>query len=264
MPRLVITSLVALGLIGFCVYGVLSTYLFKPDAPLHGYCEDWLNRPGPRWLELRNCTLDTHQLVLESEQGDLEPLMGRLEGLSTRIYDTPPTWVAAWAPVRDERNRSSLVRAAFRLDSVDLMNWLNALDRAPQLKREQMWADPVQLMRVVKPGLLQGRAEKPTTDALQKSWGSLATPALLIITPGVAPKTPAPVLAVFAGLAGVALLFWSMRKLSGATGGPLGAPTAEQELTALNVSDVKVEIGALEELRAEERANRRASRDEDR
>lgn len=264
MPRLVITSLVALVLIGFCVYAVLTAYIFRPDAPLNGYCDQWLPRPTVRWLELRNCTLDTNQLVLESEHGDLEPLAGRLEGLSTRLYETPPTWVAAWAPVRDDLNRSGLVRAAFRLDSEDLMKWLNALDRAPQLTQEQMWADPAPLRRVVRPGVLQGHAEKPTTDALQKSWGSLASPALLTVTPGEPPKTQVPVLAIFGGIVGVYLLLLSMRKLSGASGGPLGEPTAEQAITALNVSDVKIEIGALEELRAEERAQRRSSRHDDR
>lgn len=264
MPRAALTIVLGLGLAGFGIYSFIAAYVFQVDRPLRAECFDWLDKPGPRWVELRNCTLDTQQMVLENEQGELEALVTRVDGRSTHLYDKPPVWVAAWAPVRDDMSRSGLVRAAVRLESADLIKWLNALDRAPKTQREAMWNDPAPLRRVIKPGVLLGRAEKPPTDALQKTWGSLAASSLLIVTPGVPPETQAPVLGILALVIGGAMLFVGARLAVGASGGPLGVVTAEQMITNVNVSDVRVELGALEQLRAEEREARRSAERDDR
>lgn len=264
VARAVLLLIAGLGMAGAGVYSLVMEYVFHLGASRTFECSDWLDSPDVRWLELRGCTLDTSQIILESDLGDMEALETRVEGLSTHIYERPPRWVAAWVPIRDDADRSNLVRAAYRIESTDVLKFINTLDQAPASKRAEMWADPVPLRRIVKPGVLIGRSEKSTNDALLRAWGSMATPSLLIVIAGEAPESKAGLVGILSLVLGATLVFIGARLFANASGGPLGGSSASHTITSVNVSDVKMEIGGLEELRAEERAARRSQADDDR
>ena len=251
MPRLVLAAISTVLSLGFCVYSIVTTWVFPGDRPLKTQCDNWLDHPTPRWVSLSGCVLDVDQVIVQSAEGDFEKLVNRQKGLSMKPYPSTPVWVAAWAPVRTEWMGSGLVRAAYRLESKDLLTWINTLERADEREKERMWADPVALRRLSRPGVLPGHAEKPTGEGLQKALGSAAVANLLVVNPGEPPPPRLPTFGILSGLAGLALLVFLVRRR------PADEPTAEQQITRLNVSDVKLELGALEELRAEEREERR-------
>ena len=117
------------------------------------------------------------------------------------------------------------------------------------------------LRRLSRPGVLPGRADKPGTESLQKAFGPAAAASLLVVIPGTPPPPTPPTLGIVAGLAGLVLLWVVGRRATRANSAHLNEPTAAQEFTAMNVSDVKLEIGALAELRAEERKQRQRKPD---
>ena len=136
------------------------------------------------------------------------------------------------------------------------MKWVNALERADEREKERMWADPVLLRRLSRPGLLPGHAERPATEDLQKAFGNAASGGMLAVIAGPAPVPTMPAQGILAGLAGFFLLALAARSATRTTAGHLYEASAEQTMTQANVSDVKLEIGALEELRREERKPR--------
>lgn len=238
-------------LLGFCVYSVATTWVYPKDKPLKTHCDNWLDQPAPQWVSLTGCVLDVDLVIVESAEGDFEKLANRQKGVGMKPYPEAPTWVAAWLPVRTEWTGGGLARAAYRLESQDLLKWINTLERADEREKERMWADPVAVRRFSRPGVLPGRAEKPTGEGLQKAFGSAASANLLAIYPGVPPPPTAPVPGILSGLLGLGLLGFLVRRRG------VDEATAEQQITQVNVSDVKLEIGALEELREEERRNKR-------
>lgn len=247
VPRLVLAAILSLVLLGFCTYSVVTTWVYPKDVALKGPCDAWLERPLARWLALKGCVLDVDLVVVESAEGDFEKLANRQKGLSLKPYPVPPTWVAAWIPVRSEWMGGGLVRAAYRIDSADVMKWINTLERADEREKDRMWADPVPLRRLSRPGVLPGKAEKPETEALQKAFGASASPNMLVVYAGDQPAPGPPALGIISGILGLIGMGFVVRRRSAPE------PTAEQHLTKVNVSDVKLELGALEELRAEER-----------
>lgn len=256
MSRVLVAAFLACSLYVVAGYGVWLAWFSGLGRPLAGGCESWLEQPTARWLALRGCTLGVDELLLESDAGDLETLANRREGLATKPYDRPPRWVAAWAPVATLGQRGQLIRAVFRLESRDLVAWLNTFEQADERRRELMWADPVVLRRLAAPGVLAGQALKPTSDAVQKAFGARASAALLTVLPGEAPPPSLAPWAVAALLGAVVLSWLAWRELGASARGH--APTAEQEITNVNVRDVKLDLGALEELRREEAAARRS------
>ncbi len=251
MSRLVLSAISTLLLIGFCVYSVVTTWVYPRNKALKTQCDYWLEQPSPRWVSLSGCVLDVDLVIVENAEGDFEKLSNRQKGLSMKPYPDAPTWIAAWLPVRTEWTGGGLVRAAYRLESKDLLEWINTLERADEREKERMWADPVALRRLSRPGVLPGRAEKPTFEGLQKAFGPAASANLLVIYPGEPPPPEAPVVGILAGLLGLGLLGYLARRRG------VDEATAEQQITQVNVSDVKLELGALEELRAEERKHKR-------
>lgn len=249
MSRAALFLIVGCTLLGISGYLLLAKLVWRADAPFLGSCSAWLDQPSARWVELDGCVLDTPLALIEAETGELEALGSRAEGLSTHLFEKPPRWVAAWIPVRDELGRANVVRAVYRTESPDLMKWVNQLDAASEAKRKELWAEQLPLRRIAKPGVLRGNAAKPATDALRKTWGSMGSAAMLVVTPGEPPPFEVPVFAVLLGLAGLALAAVGLRKGTGEH----HTQAAEQMLTAINTSDVKVELGALESLRDEER-----------
>lgn len=247
VPRLVIAALLSLMLLGFCAYSVVTTYVWPSTAPLKAQCDSWLERPVPRWLALKGCVLDVDLVILESDQGDFEKLVNRQKGIGLKAYRTTPKWVAAWLPVRTEWTKG-LVRAAYRTESQDLVKWINALERASEQEKDRMWSDAVLLRRFSRPGVLPGLAEKPTGDGLQKAFGAAASANMLVVIAGEPPPTQPPAAGILAGLAGLAVLGYFIASRRGAHLNE----SAQQHLTKVNVADVKLEIGGLEELRADE------------
>lgn len=249
MSRAALFLLVGCTLLGIGGYLFVAEFILRADAPFVGPCRMWLEQPTPRWVELDGCRLDTPQALIETDTGELEALASRAEGLATHLYEKPPRWVAMWIPVRDDLRRANVVRAVYRTDSPDLMKWVNALDAAPEAKRHEMWADQLPLRRISKPGVLKGTAAKPVNEALRKTWGSMGSAAMLVVTPGEPPPVELPVWAVTFSLVGLVLVVVGVRRGTGEH----HQQSAEQMLTAINTSDVKVELGALEAVRDEER-----------
>lgn len=250
MGRLVFGGVASLALLGFFAWTMVSTFILRPNEPFDGYCELWLKSPEAQWLKLSGCVLDVDRLVLESEGGDFESFANRRQGLSTKLYETPPTWTAAWAPVRTAGG-ANVIKAAYRLASPELMKWINSVEQADEARREKLLADPVQLRRVTTPGVIMGHAEKPPHEGLRKAWGAAASAGLLIVLPGTPPPPEVPVPGLLAGLLGLMIAAWVLRT---STQSPrLDEPTPEQLASTMNTSDVKLELGALEELRREER-----------
>ena len=251
MPRLVLAAISTFLSLGFCAYSVITTWVLPTNTLLNAPCDDWLERPSARWVSLSGCVLDVDLVIVESAEGDFEKLSNRQKGLSMKPYPEPPTWVAAWLPVRTEWTGGGPVRAAYRLASKDLLEWINTLERADEREKERMWDDRAALRRLSRPGVLPGLAEKPTNEGLQKAFGQAGSPNLLAVYAGAPPPASVPALGILAGLTGLGLLGFLVRRRG------VDGPTAEQQITKVNVSDVKLEIGALEELRAEERRNRK-------
>lgn len=251
MPRLALAAICAILLLGYALYAGITTWVYPSNAPLKGGCDWWLASPQPRWISLKGCVLDVDLLVLESDEGDFETLENRKNGLSSRPYPTPPNWVAAWIPITTEwKGGSSLVRAAYRLESKDALKWLNEFERADERKKEKMWAAPAPIRRLSRPGVLPGKADKPSTESLMKAFGSRASPNLMAVIAGEPPPLGPPIAGIVAGILGIAALGYATRRRSA------DDLTAEQLITNVNVSDVKLELGALEELREEERQKR--------
>ena len=254
MQRNVIVSLVLLGMGAVAVLGVLTSPYFTGEGTVSGTCEGYLVQPTALWVSLHECALDMDQLVLESEAGDFETLENRRQGLSQKPFASPPRWVAAWAPMRAEFGRVGVVKAVYRIDSVDLLKWVNAFDRADERDKERLWADPVPLRRMSHPSLLVGHAQKAGLGTVQRALGTTASANLLAVVPGTPPQQSLLGPLVSVGL----LLVLGVVLLRVARGGKSQHdPLAEQELRQLGVTDMKVELGALDQLREEERASRR-------
>jgi hypothetical protein len=250
VPRLIVAAISSFVALGFCAYSVATTWVYPANALWKGGCDDWLDRPATEWVSLRGCVLDVDLVVLESDQGDFETLANRQQGLSMKPYGEPQNWVAVWIPVRTPFTGSGLVRAAYRIESADVLKWVNELERGDDRKKERMWADRSTIRRLSRPGVLTGKADKPGTEGVQKAFGAAASANLLAVTAGDPPPVKAPAAGIFSGLLGLVLLGFLVRRRA------LEPASAEQQITSLNVSDVKLEIGALEELRREERGNR--------
>ena len=253
MPRFVLAAVSSLALLGFCVYSVVTTWVYPKSPPFKGGCDDWLVNPAPSWVALKGCVLDVDLVILESDQGDYEKLVNRKNGLSLKPYASPPNWIAAWIPIRTPFAASGPVKAMYRFESKDVMKWINTLERGDEREKERMWEDPAPIRRLSRPGLLAGKADKPTTDGLTKVLGPGGAANVLVVIAGDPPPKTTPIPGLFAGLAGLSVLVFVARRV-----GRYGVDqlTAEQQITRVNVSDVKLEIGALEELRREERGKR--------
>ena len=254
MSRLSLAIVWSFAALGFCAYSVVTTWVYPTNAPLKGVCDAWLERPVSRWLSLSGCVLDVDLVVIESDQGDFETLANRQRGLSMKPYPESPNWVAAWIPVRTQSASSGTVRAVYRLESPDLMKWINELERADGQKKDRMWADPSLVRRLSRPGVLTGRGDKSTNEGVRKAFGSAAAANMFVVLAGEPPPASMPTAGILSGLLGLVLLGYATRLRS------IQQATAEQQITGLSVSDVKLEIGALEELRREELSSRRKTK----
>lgn len=254
MARNVLLGVLSAALLGFFGWSVFVALVVRPDAPIEGSCDRWLGKPEPKWLLLSGCVLDVDDAVLESEAGDFELLVNRAKGLSTKLREGVPRWTATWVPVKSQWS-GGLIKAVFRVESPELMRWVNALEAADEGKRARLWADQSLLQRIERPGVLSGRAEKATHDGLQKTFGAAATAGLLVVVPGRAPPPSVPFAGLLAGVLGAALALFTLRQV---TRSPhLDEATAEQLARQLGTSDVKLELGALEDLRREEAERRK-------
>ncbi len=252
MSRNLIVGILSLGLMGFGLFSVLSAQGLQ-DRVLDARCETFLGQPAPGWVSLKGCLLDMESLVLESEAGDFETLENRRQGLSQKPL-VDPKWVVAWAPLRPELGRQGVIRAVYRVDSADLLKWINTFDRAGEREKERMWVDPAMLRRMAKPAVIEGRAEKPVTDSVQRAFGTTASVTMLVVTPGKPPKTS--IVQPIVGVSLIALLALTILAMTRKPKAGVAEPSA-QHIANIGVSDVKLEYGALEDIRAEERAEKR-------
>jgi hypothetical protein len=251
---MIIVGAMSLASLAYFAWSMVSEFLIRPKAPLELTCAEYLRALDPRWIKLTGCVLDTERMVLESDAGDFEPFSNRVKGMSSKLYATTPTWVAAWAPMRAP-GTPPVTRVLYRLSTPDLMKWLNAFERGDEAQRAKWMENPVQLRRVETPGLLSGQVKKPENPGVRMAFGTSATNSLLVMIPGTWPGPELPVLGVIAGLLG---LFGAAFAFRSATRSPrLDDATAEQLAHTMSTADVKLEIGELEALRREERQNSR-------
>jgi len=253
VSRNVVLGFLAVSVTGLGLMAVLSTPALQRNETLTSDCDQYLGAPTAGWVSLSNCLLDMEALVLESEHGEFETLENRRNGLSSKLLsgDGPPNWVAAWAPMRQDVGRVGVIRVVYRLQAADLLKWLNTFDRADERTKERMWVDPVLLRRMARPSVVEGRAEKPPTDAIQRAYGNVASATMLTLLPGKAPKSS--VLGPIVALSMLVALGLTIARL--ARKPPPGI--AEASVEQLGVHGVKLEYGALDALRREEQAEKR-------
>lgn len=220
-------------------------------------CTDYLEEPGPGWMKLKGCELAVSQALLESEAGDFETLENRRKGLAMKLFDAPPKWVAVWLPITSLSVKGG-PRAILRNDAQDLVKWVNALEGASDAARERMWEDPVVLRRMSRPGQIDGYSEKPAADTLRRAYGSTASVNLYVIRPGAPEPMMHPSISILAGLFVLGVLALFLNKF--VKKDPDLELTPEQ-VTARNiVGKTRVELGELERLREEERAEQRTKK----
>ncbi|MFT3709305.1 MAG: hypothetical protein QM817_16825 [Archangium sp.] len=242
----------------FGAFCVNATRTWATHIPTDVMCADFLRSPREGWFKVKGCVLDVNAMVLESANGEFESLDNRRKGISSKLYDGTPVWVAALIPMTTVMDRGAR-RAALRSESADLLKWVNAHEVADDLKREKMWDDPSVLNRMAHPSLLVGRAEKPDGDLVPRAFGPAASVNLHVFRVEAPPEqmhvSVVITIALVILLAGIVLVIRFTR-------GPRndGDLTPEQ-VTARNIiGSTKVELGALEELREEERQEQRKKR----
>lgn len=222
--------------------------------PLQGTCRDYLESPSAGWLKLTGCELAVADALLESEAGDFETLENRRQGLSRKLFDAPPKWVAVWLPMTGAFVKGG-PRAILRNESADLVKWVNALEQASNFERERLWQDPVLLRRMSRPGLVEGIAEKPSAETLRRAYGSTASVNLYVVRPGTPEPMQHPSLSILAGMALIGLVAVFLNKFVKVDSDLELTP--EQVTAKSIVGKTRVELGELERLREEERAEQR-------
>ena len=249
--RVIVSGLIGLLLVGFCLVSGGIAFFLKPDAALQGPCQSFLAHPKERWVKLSGCRLQVDDLLVSNADA-VERFADRAEGVSRTLYAQPPQWTHAWAPVTtgspDDRRA---VRAVYRLADADVLKWVNAIERADEAQRKRLLQNQQVLLRVALPGLLVGHAVRsPEAEVLQEALGTSAQPGLLAIEPGTPPPVEVPGPAVAAGIAGALLLLWTLTRL-------FRRPTvadAAADAAPVDVSGVKLSLGELDAMRQEERA----------
>ncbi|MEW5738282.1 MAG: hypothetical protein AB1938_05115 [Myxococcota bacterium] len=255
--RTILGAVIGLMLVGFCFLGGGLAVLIRRDPVVTGACTQYLDRPKEHWVKLSGCRLQIDDLLVANAEG-VERFADRAEGLSRVLHSTTPVWTAVYAPVAtgnpDDRRP---VRVVYRLADADVLKWINAVERADEAHKKRMLDDQKILLRVASPGLLMGEARRvPEAEVLQAALGTQAQAGLLIIEPGTPPTPEWPWLALLAGLAGGAVLLWSLLRVFQR---PHSTDPAA-ELTKVDVSDVKLSLGELDAMRQEEAEARKAGR----
>ncbi|MFO0597538.1 MAG: hypothetical protein U0228_19690 [Myxococcaceae bacterium] len=257
MSRNAVGLVIGLAVLGFGAWAFKTFQDWAGDQPQVMQCGAYLMAPHTGWFKLEGCTLDTDGIVLENEQGDMEPLDNRRKGLSSKLYASPPVWVAAWIPMSASVGRNQKRGAALRSTSVDLLKWVAAVEAADESKREKMFEDPVVLRRMVRPGLLEGHLEKPAGDAVAKAFGPAASVNLHVMTLGQPPERTHPAVSVSVGFVLLLAVILVAARFSRPPRLDTAAETPEQQLARSMISGAKVELGELEDIRAEEAARRK-------
>jgi hypothetical protein len=255
--KIVLGGLIGLMLVGFCLLGGGLAVVLRPEGTLEGPCRSFLDRPKERWVKLSGCRLQIDELLVANDDA-VERFADRAEGVSRTLYATPPVWTHAWAPLSTgSPDDHRAVRAVVRLVDADVLKWVNAVERADEAQRKRLLENQAVLLRVAMPGLLMGHASRPPeADLLQAALGTTAQAGLLVIEPGPPPPVEWPVPALLAGFVGFAVLLLTLARLVRRT----PAEAAAADVTGIDVSDVKLSIGELEEVRREQAEARKTKR----
>ncbi len=233
-------SLLSLGLLSLYAYFAWVTWALPSAENKSVACAAWFSRPQPHWVRLSACELDFERAVVESRNGEFETLANRRKGLSAQLYTEPPVWVTVWIPVQEEQFPGATVRAAYRLSSHELVNWVNEIERADEALKEQLWADPVPFRRLARLTVLEGYAEKGAPIGLARAFGMAGSPLLWAIVPGEPPARKFPLLAHLVGACGVAVLIFEIRRYA----------RKKRDVQLKIENEEELELGALQELRS--------------
>lgn len=249
---------VSLMTLGFSAWAIRSVREWIDEQTAEQNCGDFLRAPKAGWFKLKDCTLDVNAMVLESSNGEFEPLDNRRKGISSKLYDGTPKWVAALIPITTPMDRGAR-RAAMRSESDDLLKWLNVHERADDAKREKMWADPVVLLRMTRPAILEGESVKPEGDLVPRAFGPAASVNMHVFTVGKPPERTH--VAVTLGIGFVLWVALVLIVSRFAKAPRLDHELTPEQVTARNiVGGTRVELGELEQLRREEANERKRKR----
>lgn len=257
--RPLLVGIVGLVLVGFCLFGGGLALVVHPEPVADGLCDSYLQRPKPRWLKLQGCRLQVDQLLVGNAEG-VERFSDRAEGVSRVLHASTPVWTQVWAPVATGRpDDRRPVRVVYRLNDPDLLEWINAVERADEAGRARLLEKQTLLLRVATPGLLMGRAERsPEAARLQEALGTQAQAGLLVVEPGPLPEREFPLPAFLSGVTGGLLLVWTLFQLGRRSG-----HVAPGDVATVDVSKVPVALGELDALRQEEAEERRRKKTRD-
>ena len=219
-------------------------------AGLVGFAASWLARPrlvtsscaelepvrDATWVSLQGCVLTWDDLLLESEDGDLETFANRRQGVARKLYPRAPKWVRAWSPLASARQAQRLPHVLLRLESPDLLGWVNRLEAVSERERDAMLENPTVLHRMTSPARVEGTLHKPRKDLIGPLGGRVSATVVELV-PGPAPVWEGqwPWLGTFA--LGLSMLGLGRRR-----------PRVDRYETfpdPLDVRDVEVKLGQL-------------------
>lgn len=229
-----------LGLIGAALVGTCGVLTALEYSAAQGRaaprdCQDFAARPTAGWVTLVDCELDFEHAVVSDEVGH-ERLVDRIEGISRKLHDAPPTWSQVLVPLSSPRPGPA--RAMVALSDAAVLTWLNGLERRGVSGSDRSLQGIAEIQRWRRLGRLQAEGVRDRGE-LQRVMGPDAIPGLVMLRPAVPPPAHIPSGAMALGVLGLGALAWRWagRDRRGAVG-----------VGGLDVSDVKLELGELASL----------------
>jgi hypothetical protein len=208
-------------------------------------CSAFTRQPTLGQIELDSCGLDLNEMLLVSEGGEIEKLSMRRKGLSMHPLSNVQ-WAHAYAPVLDPQNVLDRTRVLYDVTSPELLQFLNAFERANESAKQKMFENPVLLRRMEKTVTLMGRAQKPELfEDLQAVLGNSGSPFLVLVKPGL--PQPSPPIAwdtLFIALLGLACFAYAILRR------PTSDPEFESQMPPAD--DAMLKLGQLDKLKTDE------------
>jgi hypothetical protein len=153
-------------------------------------CAAYTRQPALGQVELDSCGLDLNEMLLVAEGGEIEKFSMRRKGLSMHPLSNV-RWAHAYAPVLDPQNVLDRTRVLYDVTSPELLQFLNAFERANESAKQKMFENSVLLQRMGKTVTLMGRAQKPELfEDLQAVLGNSGSPFLVLVKPGLPQPSP--------------------------------------------------------------------------
>jgi hypothetical protein len=194
-------------------------------------------------------------LLLDSSGAVLERLRDRRDGLWSSLPAAEVTWSSVLVPVKTPETSARPARLVFVLADRDVIEWANSLERASGDARAQISRRSGALDRLSSPAQLVALASRDAqAEQVQRRLGREGAAGLFLLRPGTPPAPEVPVLALVLGALGVGTLAWSLSAFN--RRGHARERSAVDEANAPDLRGVDVNLGALAQLREDERGER--------